>query len=284
MAILKQSHLNFLIISTLIRHFLRHREEAIVANPALSLKGRRALVTGGRRGIGKAFALAFAKAGADVAVCDLVLDDGLLNGVAEEIRGIGGRALAIQADTSLKNDVERMVQNVLHEFGTLDILVNNAGTASPGMLLDLSEEEWDRVIQVNLKGYYLCAREAGKAMIAKKRGTMIFTASQYAFKAASGMGVYCVSKAAVVMLARVFARELGAEGIRVNAIAPGLVKTDLSRNDWDDAVIRSKRETETPLGRLAQTDDLVGAALFLASDASAYISGHTILVDGGEIA
>jgi NAD(P)-dependent dehydrogenase (short-subunit alcohol dehydrogenase family) len=121
-------------------------------------------------------------------------------------------------------------------------------------------------------------------MVQQKKGTIVCTASQYAFKAAPGMGVYCISKAGVHMLIRVLARELGGFGIRVNGIAPGLVKTDLSRHDWENPDIRAQREGATPLGRLAETTDLAGAALFLASDASAYVSGHTILVDGGEIA
>jgi NAD(P)-dependent dehydrogenase (short-subunit alcohol dehydrogenase family) len=249
-----------------------------------SLAGKVAMITGGRRGIGKTIALAFAQAGADVAVCDIVTEDGQLMSVAEEIQKVGRRSLAILADTSKRSDVEKMVGRVLQEFGTIDILVNNAGTAAPGPLLELSDEAWDRVMNVNLKGYYLCAQTVGKRMAERKKGVILCIASQYAFRAAPGMGVYCVSKAGVVMLARVLARELGNDGIRVNAIAPGLVKTDLSRNDWMNPDIRTQREAATPLGRLAETSDLVGTALFLASDASAYVTGHTIVVDGGEIA
>ena len=260
------------------------RKGASMALPKFSLEGKIALVTGGRRGIGKRVALAFAEAGADVGLCDLVVDDGQLVSVAEEIQGMGRRSLAIQADTSQKRDVENMVERVTQDLGNIDILFNNAGTAVPGALLDLPDHEWDRVINVNLKGYYLCAQAVGKQMVGRKKGIIVCVASQYAFKAAPGMGVYCVSKAGIVMLTRVLARELGGYGIRVNAIAPGLVKTDLSRNDWSDSDIRTQREAATPLGRLAETSDLVGAALFLASDASMYVSGHTILVDGGETA
>jgi NAD(P)-dependent dehydrogenase (short-subunit alcohol dehydrogenase family) len=249
-----------------------------------SLAGKAALVTGGRRGIGKAIALGLAQAGADVAVCDMTTEDGQLMSVAEEIEKMGTHSLAIQADTSKRCDVEKMAGRVLKEFGTIDILVNNAGTAAPGPLLELPDEVWDRVMNVNLKGYYLCAQTVGKGMVERKKGVILCIASQYAFRAAPRMGVYCVSKAGVVMLVRVLARELGNDGIRVNAIAPGLVKTDLSRNDWMDPDIRTTREAATPLGRLAETGDLVGTALFLASDASAYVTGHTIVVDGGEIA
>lgn len=250
----------------------------------LSLAGKVAMITGGRRGIGKAIALGFAKAGADIGVCDLVTEDGLLVGVAEEIQKMGRHSLAIQADTSKRSDVEDMVKGVVQELGPIDILVNNAGTATPGPLLELPDEVWDRVMNVNLKGYYLCAQTVAKRMVERKKGVILCIASQYAFRAAPGMGVYCVSKAGVVMLARVLARELGKDGIRVNAIAPGLVKTDLSRNDWMDPDARTRREAATPLGRLAETGDLVGTALFLASDASAYVTGHTMVVDGGEMA
>ena len=252
--------------------------------PALSLKGKRALITGGRRSIGKAIALAFAEAGADVAVCDLIIDDGRLNGVADDIKRIGRSSLAIQVDTSRSSEVKRCVQEVLDQFGTIDILVNNAGTAFPGSILDLPEDEWDRVINVNLKGYYLCARAVAETMIEQKKGSILCTASQYAYTAAPDMGVYCISKAGVVMLIRVLAHELGGYGIRVNGIAPGLVKTELSENDWGDPERRMQRESLIPLARIAETGDLVGTALFLASDASAYITGDTILVDGGEIA
>ena len=197
---------------------------------------------------------------------------------------MGRRSLAIPVDTSRKRDVEKMVEAVLQEFGVIDILVNNAGTGAAAPILDLPEDEWDRVMNVNLKGYFLCAQAVGKKMVERKKGAIVCTASQYAFKAAPGMGVYCVSKAGVCMLIRVLARELGGFGVRVNGIAPGLVMTDLSRHDWENPDIRARREAATPLGRLAETTDLAGAALFLASDASAYVTGHTILVDGGEIA
>jgi NAD(P)-dependent dehydrogenase (short-subunit alcohol dehydrogenase family) len=252
--------------------------------PNFTLSDQRALVTGGRRGIGRTIALAFAEAGADVAVCDLVIDDGQLEGVAEEIQKHGRRSLAVQADTSRKADVESMVERTIKEFGGIDILLNNAGGGAPSPFLDLPEEEWDRVVNVNLKGYYLCAQTVGKRMVEQKKGRIINIASQYAFKAVPGFGVYCVSKAGVVMLTRVLARELGSYGIRANAIAPGLVKTELSRHDWENPEIRKAREAATALGRLAETSDLVGAALFLASDASDYVTGQTIVVDGGEIA
>jgi len=249
-----------------------------------SLAGKVALVTGGRRGIGKTIALAFAEAGADVSVCDVIMDDGQLDGVAKAIQRLGRRSLAIQADTSRKTDVDNLVNRVMDKFGAIDILVNNAGIGIPGQLVDLKEDEWDRVININLKGYFLCAQAVGKRMIERKQGNILCIASQFAFKAAPGLGVYSIAKAGVVMLIRVLARELGSYGIRANAIAPGLVRTELSRHDWSNPEIRAHREAAIPLGRLAETDDLAGLALFLASDASSYITGHTLLADGGELA
>jgi len=252
--------------------------------PNFSLADQVAIVTGGRRGIGKTIALAFAQAGADVAVCDCIVEDGELEAVAEKIRLIGRRSLAIQADTSLKADVDNMVQKVMEQFGAIDILVNNAGVAVMGPLLDLPEEDWDKVINVDLKGYYLCSQAVGKRMVEQKKGNILCVASQYAFKPVPDMGVYSIAKAGVVMLTRVLARELGSYGIRANAIAPGLIKTELSRVAWSNPDVLKRMETKISLGRIAETGDLVGAAIFLASDASDYITGHTIMVDGGVLA
>jgi dehydrogenase/reductase SDR family protein 4 len=249
-----------------------------------SLAGKVALVTGARRGIGKTIALAFAEAGADVSICDVVVEDGQLDDVAGKIQGLGRRSLAFHADTSLKTEVDNLFSKMMEQFGRIDILVNNAGIGVPGRLVDLKEEEWDRVLNINLKGYYLCAQAAAIGMMERKRGNILCIASQFAFKAAPGLGVYSIAKAGVVMLTRVLARELGSYGIRVNAIAPGLVKTELSRHDWDDPDLRAQREAAIPLGKLAETDDLVGLALFLTSDVSSYITGTTILADGGELA
>jgi NAD(P)-dependent dehydrogenase (short-subunit alcohol dehydrogenase family) len=252
--------------------------------PNLSLVGEVAIVTGSRRGIGKTIALAFAQAGADVAVCDIVIDDGQLVGVAGEIQKLGRRSLAIQVDTSKKKDVDRLVQKVMEQFGVINILVNNAGIIIKSPLLDMPENDWDRLMSVDLKGYYLCSQAVGKRMIKQKKGKIINIASQYAFKVTPGMGVYSIAKAGVVMLTRVLAQELGSYGIRANTIAPCLVKTEFSRLSWSDPEFLKQVEASIPLGRVAETGDLVGAALFLASEASSFITGHTLLVDGGTLA
>ena len=250
--------------------------------PNFSLEGKVAIITGSRRGIGKAIALTFAEAGADVVVCDWVVEDGLLGVVAEEIRELGRRSLAIQADIAKKADVDSLVQRVMDEFSGIDILVNNAAIDIRVPLLELGEDDWDKVIDINLKGYYLCSQAVGRRMVERKKGNIISMASQLAFRAWANMGAYCITKAGVVMLTRVLARELGSYGIRANAIAPSTAKTELGRPTWSDPEALNRVVSTIPLGgRLAEPSDIVGVALFLASDASSYITGHTILVDAG---
>jgi NAD(P)-dependent dehydrogenase (short-subunit alcohol dehydrogenase family) len=255
-----------------------------MSTPDFSLAGKVALVTGARQGIGKTIALALAEAGADVAICDLVADDYQLKAVAQEIQKLGRRALTVQADTSQKEDVDRMVQKVMDQYGGIDILVNNAGILIRSPILAMPERDWDRLLNIDLKGYFLCAQAVGRKMVDRKKGVIINIASQFAFKVVAGMGAYSVAKAGVVMLTRVLAHELGRFGIRTNSVAPSMVRTEFSRHAWSDAENLKQVETSLPLGRVAETTDLVGAVLLLASDASSYITGHTILVDGGALA
>jgi gluconate 5-dehydrogenase len=177
--------------------------------------------------------------------------------------------------------VDSLVQRVVGEFGVIDILVNNAAMNIRAPLLELREDGWDRVIDTDLKGYYLCSQAVGRQMVAQKRGNIINIASTAAMKAAAEMGAYCIAKAGVVMLTRVLALELAQYHIRVNAIAPYMVKTKFSQPLWSDPETLKQIESEIPLGRLAETGDIIGSVLFLASDASRYITGHTIIVDGG---
>jgi NAD(P)-dependent dehydrogenase (short-subunit alcohol dehydrogenase family) len=249
--------------------------------PSFSLAGKVAIVTGAKRGIGKAIALAFAEAGADVAVCSRVIEDGQLQAVAEEIQRLGRRSLAIQADISKKADVDNLVQKVMDQFAAIDILVNNAGILLKKSLLNTSEDDWDEIINVDLKGCYLCSQAVGKSMVERRRGNIINISSTHGLKAAINRGAYCVAKAGVLMLTRVAALELASYNIRVNAITPTIVKTEMTRASWSVPETLEYYRSTIPLGRLAEPGDIVGAALFLASDASSFITGHTIVVDGG---
>jgi NAD(P)-dependent dehydrogenase (short-subunit alcohol dehydrogenase family) len=246
-----------------------------------SLSGKVAVVTGGRRGIGRAIALALAGAGADIALGDRTVDDGQLEAAAAEIKKLGRRSLAVKADITSKAEVDNFIQKVADELGAVDILVNNAATNVRAPLLELGEDGWDRVINTDLKGCYLCAQAAGRIMVGQKRGNIINIASTAALKAAPQMGAYCIAKAGVVMLTKVLAVELGQYNIRVNAVAPYIVKTKFSQPLWGEPEALKQIEAEIPVGRLAETGDIVGAVLFLAADVSSYITGQTIIVDGG---
>jgi len=240
----------------------------VTSVPSFSLPGKVAIITGGRRGIGKAIALALAEAGADIAVCDRVIDDGELNAVAEEVERLGRRSLAVKADITQKSDVDSMVRRVVDGFGVIDILVNNAAMNIMAPLLELREEGWDKIIDTDLKGYYLCSQAVGKIMVEQKRGNIINIASTAAMYTAPEMGAYCIAKAGVVMLTKILAVELAQYNIRVNAIAPSMVKTKFSQPLWSDPESLKQIEAGIPLGRLAEPEDITGSVLFLASDAS----------------
>ena len=178
--------------------------------------------------------------------------------------------------------MDNLIQRVTDEYGAIDILVNNAAVVIDLPLFETNEHDWDLIINTDLKGYYLCSLAAGRRMVERKKGNIINIASRAAFKASTKRGAYTVAKAGVVMLTRVLALELAKYNIRVNAIAPGMVKTELSRNEWSDREFLEQIKAGIPLGRVAEPDNIVGSAIFLASEASNHITGHTILVDGGQ--
>jgi dehydrogenase/reductase SDR family protein 4 len=250
--------------------------------PNFSLKGKVAIVTGGSRGIGKAIALGFAEAGADVVVASRTMPD--LEKVAHEIEVLGRRALAAQTNIAVKSEVDNMVAKTLEKFGTIDILVNNAAINVMRPLVDLREDGWDKVMNVDLKGYFLCSQAAAKVMIGKQSGNIINIVSTGAAKAAPGLGAYSIAKAGVVMLTKLLAVELASYNIRVNAIGPYLVKTAFSQPMWADPEACKSLEASIPLGRLAEAEDVMRTALFLASETSSYITGQTIFLDGGTLA
>jgi NAD(P)-dependent dehydrogenase (short-subunit alcohol dehydrogenase family) len=247
-----------------------------------SLKGKTAVVTGGRRGIGKAIALSLAEAGADIAVCDITTEDGLLEQTKEELLEIGARTIALQVDISRSDQVDTMCRRTIDEYGKIDILVNCAGVWIPGeTLIECSEQNWDKVIDTNLKGTYLCCQAAGKTMIPRKRGSIINLSSQVGLTPGAGAGAYPISKAGIIMLTRQLALELAPYNIRVNAIAPGIVKTDFNAAFWKDPKVERQTSAMVPLGRLAEPEDIAQTALFLACDGAGYVTGEVLCVNGG---
>lgn len=254
-----------------------------MSSASFCIEGKVAIVTGGGTGIGKSIALEFASAGADVVVASRRLN--VLEDVAQEIRSLGRRSLAIKADVSKKTDVDNLVRKTIDEFGYIDILVNNSGILAGPSFLDLEEEEWDKVIDTNLKSRYLCCKAVGKLMVKRKKGCVINVASNGGVTTCGGYsGPYPVTKAGEIMLTRGLAWELGPYNIRVNAIAPGNIRTEMTRNWWSDPDFMKRMKTDRPLGRFGEPEEIASVALFLASDAASYITGETIVADAGKVA
>jgi len=279
-----------------------------VAIPSLSLAGKVALITGGRRGIGEACALVFAEAGADVAVCDWVVDTGELAAVAGKIQSMGRRSLALKTDVTSKFQVTDLVQKVADELGPIDILINNAGTGTgkspePGdyekeittspewsamkanapSILFMNEEIWDRVLNTNLKSCMLCSQAVAKIMVERETGIIINIASVEAFgRGPRKMAAYPISKRGMIMFTEGLAASLAPYNIRVNAIAPGGIETELMRYIFAYPE-RLKGITENmPLSKtLLSPETCAHTALYLASDLSTYVTGQTIVVDAG---
>lgn len=251
-----------------------------------SLEGKVALVTGGSRGIGEATALGFARAGANVVVASRKLED--LEKVAEKIRGLGRKALAVEAHIARMDQLQPLVDRVVKEFGRIDILVNNAGTnPSLSSTLEMTERLWDSVMNLNLKGLFFLSQAVAKVMKEQGGGNIINIASIDGIKPAltPEVGhVYCISKAGVVMATKVMAVDLAPYNIRVNGIAPGLIGTKLSLSGFDVIERREKMILDrTPMGRIGEPDELVGTMIYLASDASSFMTGETIVVSGGQL-
>ena len=246
-----------------------------------NLKGKVAIVTGGGRGIGKAISLGLAGAGASVAVCSRTQKE--IDGVADEIRKMGGKALSVVTDLTVNEQIENTVNRTIQEFGKIDILVNNAARSFLRSLLDLREDGWDKVFNTNVKAVWLLSRAVARRMIEQKSGRIINITTVGAEKAELGMAAYGCSKAALKMLTRCMAREWAQYGINVNAVGPGLTRTDFSKPIWSNPDVAKHVAAMIPKGRLAEPEEIVGSVLFLASDAANFITGHSIYVDGGTL-
>jgi len=246
----------------------------------MRLQGKVALVTGAGRGIGKAIALRLGGEGADVAV-NYSRSREAAEQVVREIRQKGREAIAVQADVSDPASVKSMVDAVMDEFGRIDVLVNNAGVLRRQTFLDMALEDWDWTLGTNLRGTFIVSQCVARVMKDRGTGNIINVASMFARNASPGATAYAVSKAAVSMLTKQMAVELGQYGIRVNEINPGLTETDLNRKDIARPEFREPRLARIPLRRIGQPEDLAGAVAFLASDDAAMITGASIFIDGG---
>lgn len=243
------------------------------------LSGRVALVTGSGRGIGRSIATSLAQSGADVVLNDLDLPS--IEGVRDGIVSLGRRALALRGDVSRMEEVDRIVGESVESFGRIDVLVNNAGTIVRKPTEDYTEQDWDRVIDVNLKGVFNFSHAVGRHMIRQRSGSIINIASIMGEVALPPRASYSASKGGIIMLTKNLAAEWAKHGIRVNSISPGWTVTEMTEKYFSQEEVRRFMLERIPLGRFARPDEIANAAVFLASDASSYITGANIAVDGG---
>jgi len=243
----------------------------------MHLKGRTALVTGAAQGIGKAVALALAKAGADVAISDINLEKA--TETAAEVAALGVRSVAIEGNVADSASAQAMVDKAVSEFGKLDILVNNAGITRDNLIMRMKEEDWDLVLDINLKGSFNCAKAALKHMSKARTGRIINIASIVGAMGNAGQANYVASKAGLIGLTKTIAREYSSRNITANAVAPGFIDTAMTQALSEK--VREDLMKQIPLGRLGTADDIANAVKFLASDAASYITGQVVHVNGG---
>jgi NAD(P)-dependent dehydrogenase (short-subunit alcohol dehydrogenase family) len=245
-----------------------------------NLSGKKAIVTGASGGIGHALAVGLAQHGADVALASRSMSK--LEPIAKEIQALGRKTLAISTDVTLEDSVIQMVEKVNKEFGRIDILVNAAGTTTRFNAEDYSVEEWKKVIEFNAMGCFICCKNVGKKMIAQKGGKIVNVSSvRGRYGAPQGGAAYSPSKAAVDGLTRSLAAEWAKHNILVNAIAPSIVRTELTKGFFENKQLATTQLARVPLNRWAEPEDMVGATIFLASAASNYVTGTILFIDGG---
>ncbi len=243
------------------------------------LKDKVAIVTGGARGIGRQIALSFAKEGADIALCDVNAE--ALAVARQEIEIMGRKAVTGVVDVTKSDQVESFVQKTLDKFGKIDILVNNAGITKDGLLVRMSESDWDAVIAVNLKGAFNCTKAVSKIMMKQRDGRIVNMASIIGIVGNAGQANYAASKGGLIALTKTIAKELASRNVRANALAPGFIQTEMTAKLSDN--VKSEMLKFVPLGKFGTVQDVANLALFLASDNSSYITGQIIQVDGGMV-
>ena len=243
------------------------------------LDGKIALITGASRGIGRAIAETLAREGADLALCDLQTE--WLADTATAVRGFGRRAECFAVNVSQAADVDAGVTAAVQALGRIDILVNNAGITKDGFLARMSETDWDAVISVNLKGTFLFSKAVGKIMMRQRGGTIVNIASIIGLIGNAGQCNYAASKAGVIALTKSVAKELASRGVRANAVAPGFIETRMT--EVLSSEVRQKMLDAIPMGRFGTPQDVADVVLFLASDASSYVTGHVVTVSGGMV-
>ncbi|MBU2576486.1 MAG: glucose 1-dehydrogenase [Nanoarchaeota archaeon] len=242
------------------------------------LTGKVAIVTGAARGIGQGIAVELARAGADVVVSDVIPEEGTIN----KIEKLKRKAIYVKADISSKMEVENLIKETIKQFKKIDILVNNAGIFIAGNVSDLPEEKWEKTMDINLKGPFLCSQAALKYM--KKGASIINISSVAGIEGSAGGAAYCASKGGIRLFTKALAAEVGPLGIRVNSIHPGLIDTPMTAAFTKDKKVLEGMMSKFLLKRVGKPVDIAGPAVFLASDASAYMTGSEIVVDGGWIA
>ena len=247
--------------------------------PEFSLTDRVALVTGAGRGIGRYLAQGLARYGADIIATGRTVSQ--LEEAAQEIRQLGRRCLVVPMDITQKADIEKGVEKAFQHFGRIDILVNNAGINIPKPALEVTEEDWRRVLDSNLTGLFFCCQAVGRIMVNQKSGKIINISSQTGTVAIQWRAAYCSSKAGVNLLTKVLALEWGPHNINVNAVAPTFIETPMTKPMLENPAFREMVLNKILLGRVGQPKDVLGAVIYLASEASSLVTGHVLLVDGG---
>jgi len=251
----------------------------------MDLKGKVAIITGARRGMGRSHALTLAKAGAKVVVADISLED--CQKVVDEIKKAKGEAMAVKCDVTKKEDIDNMVKAAVGKWGKVDILVNNAGICQFKPFLELTEEEWNRTININLRGYFLCAQACAKEMAKQKSGVIVNVASVAMGQVGIGfqnLAHYCASKGGIVAMTEALALELAPYNIRVNAISPGMIETPMIDPIKSDPKVMAATLAQVPMHRVGKPEEVSNLVLFLASDESSYVTGSTVVIDGGWLA